>query len=231
MPLTMPLFDLQQTLDQLETAPSDAVVATLRGVTERMPMHLPAYVLLARALERRAQWAEALTVWQRAHVLMPNSPVISAGIDRALQRRESSDADSSSADQSSADQSSADDASASALPEPLAASFAPDARATSSLPDAAQLAPDEDLDHLIQELESARIQPDPDLDAIPEPDLDDDIEDMVSETLARIYTAQEQYGEAARVYMKLAAQEPARAQEFLDKASELEARAKDQAED
>ncbi|WP_179862258.1 hypothetical protein [Longibacter salinarum] len=88
-------------------------------------------------------------------------------------------------------------------------------------------APDEqddtigDLDRLIQDLESARIEPRPDLDDLPEPDLEDDVEDLVSETLARIYAAQSQYREAARIYVKLASQEPANARDHLEQAAEM----------
>lgn len=84
-----------------------------------------------------------------------------------------------------------------------------------------------DLDRLIDELESARIVPRPDLDALPPPDLEDDIEDVVSETLARIYASQRQFDEAARVYELLSAQQPERAAEFLRKAEEMRARASD----
>lgn len=84
-----------------------------------------------------------------------------------------------------------------------------------------------DLDRLIDELESARIVPRPDLDQIPPPELEDDIEDMVSETLARIYASQQQFDEAARVYELLSAQQPERADEFLRKATEMRARAAD----
>ena len=86
----------------------------------------------------------------------------------------------------------------------------------------------EDLDRLIEELEDARIDPQPDLDDVPPPDLDNDIEDMVSETLARIYISQKQYAEAARVYLRLATQEPERAQEYKKKADDLRARARGQ---
>lgn len=86
---------------------------------------------------------------------------------------------------------------------------------------------DRDLDRLISELESARIVPRPDLDTLPEPELDDDIEDVVSVTLARIYASQGQYQEAARVYDLLAVQQPddeaaykAKAEEMRSKASE-----------
>jgi tetratricopeptide (TPR) repeat protein len=96
--------------------------------------------------------------------------------------------------------------------------------------DAAEKEPSDDLDRLIQELETARIVPDPDLDDVPEPELDDDIDDMVSETLARIYASQEKYLEAARAYERLAQMQPARADTFMERADEMRARAA-QAED
>ena len=82
-----------------------------------------------------------------------------------------------------------------------------------------------DLDQLIQDLESARIQPRPDLDELPAPNLEDDVEDLVSETLARIYAAQSQYREAARIYVKLASQEPANARDHLENAADMRKKA------
>jgi hypothetical protein len=86
-----------------------------------------------------------------------------------------------------------------------------------------------DLDRLIRELESARITPDPtpldeeEDNASYETDLEleYDVEDLVSETLGRIYAAQGRYREASRIYVKLAAQEPNRTREHLERASEL----------
>lgn len=85
--------------------------------------------------------------------------------------------------------------------------------------------PDSELDSLIEELESARIEPKPDMEDVPAPDLDDDVDDLVSETLARIHAAQDQYREAARIYRQLATQEPDRSQEYLEKAAEMRERA------
>jgi ATP-dependent phosphoenolpyruvate carboxykinase len=91
---------------------------------------------------------------------------------------------------------------------------------------------EDDLDRLIDELESARIEPDPDMEAVPEPDLEDDVDDLVSETLARIHEAQDQYRKAAQIYLKLASQEPDQARTYLQKASEMreQAEAKENAE-
>lgn len=91
------------------------------------------------------------------------------------------------------------------------------------------LGDENDLDRLIDELESARIEPRPDVDEVPPPDLDDDIDDLVSETLARIHEAQDQYRQAAQIYVKLASQEPTRARDFLEKAAEMRERAEQQA--
>jgi len=97
------------------------------------------------------------------------------------------------------------------------------------LPDTDQPLPNDlqDLDRLIDELEGARIDPQPDVSDAPAPDLESDIDDMVSETLARIYISQNQYEEAARVYLRLASQEPDRAKEHLEKAAALRDRARD----
>lgn len=82
----------------------------------------------------------------------------------------------------------------------------------------------DDLDDLIQQLEEApRIRPDP---AFTGPDVlfDEEIaDDMVSETLARIYAAQQQYAQAAVVYEKLAQQKPEQAEALRRKAAEMRA--------
>lgn len=90
---------------------------------------------------------------------------------------------------------------------------------------------DDDLDALIEELQSARIRPDPNIDDLPPDELDDDIDDMVSETLARIYASQGAYHEAARVYVQLAAQEPERSEERLRDASTMRQKAREQDDD
>lgn len=87
-----------------------------------------------------------------------------------------------------------------------------------------------DLDRLIDKLQSARIDPDPDAEADappPEPDFEDETEEVVSETLARIHKGQEDYQKAARIYETLADQEPDRAAEFREKAAEMRAKADD----
>ncbi len=236
-------------LDLLEDGQSSAVVAALEPMVEEAPAHLPARVLLARAYEAQERWPDALGAWEQARFFLPNSPVIEAGIQRVLDQGEGQMAPAAP----SLPRDAADSPEPTESPEPAesnaeasASTSADESPPESPAPHPSQMprelqrlarqsgpAPDDnfgELDRLIQELESARIEPDPDLDSIPEPDLDDDIEDMVSETLARIYTSQGQYGEAARVYVKLASQEPDRAEEHLEKADEMRARAEEQGE-
>jgi tetratricopeptide (TPR) repeat protein len=95
------------------------------------------------------------------------------------------------------------------------------------LPEGAE---DRALDGLIEDLQRARIDPAPDPDDVPAPDLDaeDDDDDMVSPTLARIYEAQGQHAEAARVYRRLAEQHPARAEEYRRRAEAIDAQTEEQ---
>jgi hypothetical protein len=81
------------------------------------------------------------------------------------------------------------------------------------------------LDSLIAQLEDApRIRPDPAFNG-PEVSFDDeDVDEMASETLAKIYAAQHQYVEAALVYEKLAARQPDQAEEMLRRAAEMRER-------
>ncbi len=89
----------------------------------------------------------------------------------------------------------------------------------------------DDLDSLIDKLQSAQIDPDPDAEAgapPPEPravDENAEAEEVVSETLARIHEGQNDYQKAAHIYTQLAEQEPDRADEFRKKADEMREKA------
>ena len=83
----------------------------------------------------------------------------------------------------------------------------------------------DELDSLIAQLEDApRIRPDPEFNG-PEVTFDDeDVDEMASETLAKIYAAQHQYVQAALIYEKLAARQPEQAEELLRRAAEMRER-------
>ncbi len=82
----------------------------------------------------------------------------------------------------------------------------------------------EDLDALIEQLERApRIRPDQERRAVGG-DRDELEDDVVTETLARIYEAQQQFEAAAKAYERLASQHPERAQEFHQRADDLRRR-------
>jgi len=284
----MPLIDIQDAISLLEQGKYKEAIPLLEHVTRRMPVYVTAHVLLARALEVENDLPRALKVWQRAHFLMPNSPVTSEGIKRVVAKsslpRQSAvpltpedeldtpkpskqqpvtahDADSSPTEMANEPPVAEYQSLADAIELPPAPVHPSDEdlkheveekspKTTVSLeppvplpipplndkpddsPDAEDPPPVpsspstqfEDLDRLIEELESARITPIPDFERIPTPDLEDDIDDVVSETLAHIYASQKNYDEAARVYDLLATQHPDRASEFRQKASENRAR-------
>ncbi len=83
----------------------------------------------------------------------------------------------------------------------------------------------DELDSLIASLETApRIRPDPAFSGPAVRATEADVDAMASETLARIYAAQNQYVRAALVYETLAAREPDRAGEMLAQAAEMRRR-------
>ena len=281
----MAVPDLKDAIEHLQRKDLDAAIATLEHKVEELPAHLTAHVLLARTYEARHEWTKALTCWENAHFLMPNSPVAREGKARVLRRMDEAeqneaepDDEPSPASETSPETSpdaatEADDANAApegptgnpsdgdspstsgppsdleqlrqqAEAEARSGGARPDLAAAASPAEASspndasgpatpedridQLEEDDDLDHLIDELKSARIEPDPDAEeTVPTPDLENDVDDLVSETLARIHEAQDQYREAAQIYVKLASQEPDRSHQYLEKAAEMREKADD----
>lgn len=216
----MPIPDIQEVLDKLQSGATAEVLPTLTYLAELLPTGLTTQVLLARTYEAEHDWWAALSAWQAVHFLMPNSPQAHQGIQRCIQ----------SLSEGPEEQ----------VEEPASISLhdseeVGDRFIESREPDMQPAVIDEksdedtvdstDLDRLISELERARIVPDPALEANMISEQDDDLEDVVSETLARIYAAQQQFGEAARVYDSLARQNPARMAEFHRKADDMRARA------
>jgi len=216
----MAFTNLENILKMVADGRAEEAVPLLESFIEHFPSYAPAQVVLARTHESMGHWREALHRWQTARYMVPNSPAVEAGMQRTILALAAPDE-------------AAIPSTGWARPIPSGATSKTNDRAWTSVgkvleaassggsPEPSGAAGFDDLDRLIGELESARIIPDPDLDAFPAPDLDVEIEDVVSETLARIFAAQSQYEEAAQVYDKLAEQQPERAAEFTDKAREL----------
>ena len=200
----MPLLDLKDVISRLDDGHAEDAAQMLERHLSQHPRHTAAYVLLARAAEKKERWREARQRWQRARLLIPSSPAVVEGLRRATRQLRD---------------------------ERLRAEGVEiDAREAESECEAEDaVSAYNDLDRLIDDLDGARIVPDQNIEDIPAPPLDDDIEDVVSETLARIYVAQEQHAEAARVYERLAEQQPARADVFRAAAAEQRAQASDEA--
>jgi tetratricopeptide (TPR) repeat protein len=215
---------LSKAYQRLKQGEPGEALPLLERLVEQLPTYVTPHVLMAWAHEAQDEQGAALECWQRAYFLMPNSPAVQEGLQRVMEAAAPGPPSSSPP--------ATDETAPAAEPEAPAPDEQP---ATENLPfdlseearaETTEEAPEFDnLDGLIGELESARIEPDPDLEDAPEPDLDTEIDDVVSETLARIYETQEQYAEAAVVYRQLAQQEPARAEELLDRAVQLERRA------
>lgn len=189
--------DLRELSNRLEEGQAAEVVAALTGPVAEEPGHVACIVVLARALEASGRPLEALARWRAAYALCPDSPVVRDELRR------------------------------------LAASVACEAAAETRTSRALEAAdeslredePYHELDELIKELETARIVPDPKVEPVEAGRLAPDVEDVVSETLAKIYANQKFYEEAARVYEKLAVQQKDRKDEFTQKASDIRQRA------
>jgi len=238
----MPVSDLQEVVQLIESGKADEVVPTLEYLAGLYPMSVTAQVLLARAYEAEAHWEQALETWQWASILMPNSPAVREGLERTVWAISGtspvSGYDTGATVSPDLVPPETDDFVDLTEQPDMAPHFfreepaSPPAPARPQAPAVVHDRTDpvphvdyDDLDRLIEELESARITPDPDISEMPAPEVDDEADDMVSETLARIYAAQRQYDEAARVYEILAAQQPDRAREFFALASEMRSRA------
>ncbi len=222
----MPLPELRDIARRIDAGEAREVLPTLYQMAEQFPAWGAVQVLLAYALQALDRWDEALTVWQRVAFWLPHSPVVQDGIRAALRRVVQPVTMRKAADPSIT------------LPDPLQQLAQAAARASqpnigsAAAPsrETSRPAPDDlDLDRLIAELESARIEPRPDLDDIPPPELEDNVDDLVSETLALIYAAQQQFEEAARVYEKLALQHPEKAAHYREQAAKMREKAAGQA--
>lgn len=277
----MAVPDLQDALDCLQKKEVDEAIALLRKKIDELPAHLTAHVLLARAFETKKDWTRALTCWENAHFLMPNSPVAREGKERVLEKMDQrADASASDTPEEAPLEGSAAESASSEVSESEPSSEvstgddsppagardrppSPSAEGPSSLDELRKQTEEEsrrqsshgedtetqraagsssgdsteerledlegqangDLDRLIEELESARIEPDPNVEEVDPADVSSETEDLVSETLARIYEAQNEFRQAAQIYVKLASQEPDQARSYLERAAEMREKA------
>ncbi len=210
----------------LDSGRETEAIAHLEAAVPEEPTSASLRILLARAYERVGRLNQAMDAWSTALFLAPESNTARSGVRRlrrsypdlqpatapittpAPSEPEAYESDEVARSSSQIDLESSEDL------EPGV-----DARPETLTPET-----EENLDRLIRELETARIVPDPDFEAEPIEFDDEEEEGLVSETLARIYAAQQQYSEAAQVYEVLADQQPERAEEFRLKAQEMKMR-------
>ena len=225
----MAVPDVQEILRMLDEGRETEAIGRLEAAIPREATNASMRVLLARAYERVGRLGDAVDAWNTALFLAPGSATARSGVRRL--RAAYPDLISSAPPLSPTTPAvSSDDGERFAAPAtslPIDSNAEPDDSAPAPVEAAAAAddVPGSNLDRLIERLQGARIVPDPDFEAndidLTEPD---DDEGLVSETLARIYAAQQQYPEAAQVYEILAEQQPERADEFRAKAREMKMR-------
>ncbi|MDZ4702163.1 MAG: tetratricopeptide repeat protein, partial [Rhodothermales bacterium] len=81
----MPVFDIKEPLAFLREGKADEAIPMLEHLVQITPGHVTAYVLLAQAYASEARWRDAMSTWQQAAFLMPNSPAIIKGLEHAMQ--------------------------------------------------------------------------------------------------------------------------------------------------
>ena len=202
----MPLDSLTQATSLIAKGHAQYILQELAAWTEKRPLDLAARYVLAYAYESAGQWPEAKAAWQDARRL-----VLELKAERNSQAPKPGAVPFEMTTELNG-----------ALETLLRPGQAGDAEG-SELP-----SEDEDeLHSLIQELESARVSRMPLADDFPAPELEYDVEGMVSETLARIHVSQGQLQEAADIYERLAEEQPADADRFRKRAAQLRAQSGD----
>ncbi|MEM1269389.1 MAG: tetratricopeptide repeat protein [Bacteroidota bacterium] len=229
--------NLEYAAEHLAAGRLGDALRTLREHVEQFPMHPTAFALLGQALEQAGHDDAALKAWRQARLLLPNAPQVNAAIERLTgypltivperPALHNGDDEWFEVGITAADLEAETVEAGPLEEEPLWTDLGQRVELIEqNMPEpeaAAQFSVDvTDLDDLIRELDGARIVPDPDLDAFSPPIDEAGDDDMVSETLARIYFAQKQYTEAARIYRQLATQHPSQAERYLAKAADAE---------
>ena len=81
--VAMALPDLREALVNLEQGKPREAVRMLEQVTAQLPAYAAAHAVLARAYEEAGRPAAARRTWQAARFMVPNSPVVREGVQRA----------------------------------------------------------------------------------------------------------------------------------------------------
>jgi hypothetical protein len=247
----MSKVDLRSAASLLERGDYDAARSSLERLVQIDHSHAAAHALLAKIAEAQSRFPAAVIHWENAYAINPMSTEIALSFEAATLRMllpnpaivperhirlvppieriepEGTDVLSGDRDDIVVELSARVDLVAEKAAKEAAIEAAANEAAANEA--AASLAPEtaleDDLSQLIDELDSARIVPDPDINLISDEELSVEIEDVVSETLARIYASQNYFSEAGEVYLKLAIQYPARKSEFIAKADDMKSRA------
>jgi len=233
----MSVPDLRSAASLLEKGDYESARLVLEWLVTHDEQYVAAHILLAKIAENQSRYKDALKNWEAAWAANPMSSEVSISYQAAVMRLVLPGPTVSSRGNlhlvpplEQVDEETDDEpvARAAAIPVPIretAPAAAAAAEVSEPVDETVALDGIEDLDRLIDELETARIVPDPEIDDIDEADLTTDIEDVVSETLARIYASQNCFMEAGEVYEKLALQHPERSDEFRGKAADMLSRA------
>jgi tetratricopeptide (TPR) repeat protein len=209
----MSSLDLRSAASLLERGDYDTARSTLEELVRIDRNHAAAHALLAKIAEAQARYSAAVLHWEQAYAINPMSTEIGLSFQAAALRLLS--------------------------PNPASGTE----RHLRSVPPIETIQPEgvetheedeileeitaraDDLSKLIDELDAVRMVPDPDIELISDDELEVEIEDVVSETLAKIYASQNYFQEAGDVYRKLAIQYPERESEFMAKADDMNDRA------
>jgi len=232
----MSLPDIQQASNLLKSGQLVDARMMLQNLLHQVPNHLSARVLLARLNEAEGDDDAALTIWKQAAYLCPGNVVIESGLRDAILNKQFGRQVAIVIPKWDLEEDSVSEPLGVAVrvaklePLPPSAIWVPPSE-PSTITDQVKDEEEEeeedaipelqDLDKLIQELGSASIVPNPDIPMLTDEDLEQDLEDVVSETLARIYANQSYFTEASAVYEKLAEQKPDRAEEYMRMAAEM----------
>ena len=79
-----PVYDIQPPLELIQQGRAGEAIPLLEFIAKQMPSHVSCHVLLAQAYAAEERWQEALSSWQNASFLMPNSPAIRKGFREVL---------------------------------------------------------------------------------------------------------------------------------------------------